>query len=398
MPSVFVFMVSVFLPSIFLLAICLSSQAVLARDFVPTSDAVVVEKLSPRIDSKKPMRDSMQSSTQLLTRSGALADSRVGLAISQAKQLIVMAKKTADPRYLGRAQATLMPWWDDIKAPAEVAVLKATVQQSRHEFDAARATLKRMLDMDPSQAQGWLTLATLERLSGNYELALQACEKVMSASSYALACRLETNSMLGQTVQARDGFAALIKSAPDVQSQAWFHSLLAESQERAGQDASALKSYRASIALSPDTYTALALSDLLLRNEKFAQALLVLAQEPLSDAVLIRRAYAYKQLNNPLWETLRDELYERFAALKARGDDERLHARELALAALWLADDGVKALPIAQTNLELQKEPFDWWLVMAAADKAKQPLLVKKFFALARKTKLHDARLYGFEQ
>lgn len=379
-----------------------------SRDFIPTDDSVVIEKLSPRISSRvTAVKISRAASADGLANGVAhgLQDTKnVRAAISAAKEWISLSKKTSDPRYLGRAQATLTPWWDDIKAPSEVAVLKATIQQSRHEFDAARSTLKRMLDMDPSNAQAWLTLATLERLSGNYDLALQACSNVKAQSAsdqstelFAAACRLETSSMMGQVDQARAGFALLIKSTGDEATQAWFYSLLAESEERAGLDAKALKAYRTSIALSADNYTALALSDLLLRGGKFSEAIAALDKLPLSDSVLLRRAYANKRLNNDSWKAMRDELSERFAALKARGDDERLHARELALAALWLEDNAVKALPVAQSNLELQKEPFDWWLVVAAAEKANQPLLLKQLLGSVKQSKLFDARLSKFE-
>ena len=42
-------------------------------------------------------------------------------------------------------------------------MLQATVEQGRHEFSAARATLEHALQTNPAQVQGWLTLATLEQ-------------------------------------------------------------------------------------------------------------------------------------------------------------------------------------------------------------------------------------------
>jgi hypothetical protein len=34
---------------------------------------------------------------------------------------------------------------------------------------------------------------------------------------------------------------------------------------------------------------------------------------------------------------------------------------------LWLDDNPVKAFAIAQSSLVIQKEPLDWWLVLASA-------------------------------
>ena len=53
-------------------------------------------------------------------------------------------------------------------APPAVLVMRATVAQFLHDFDAAEATLKSALALQPGNAQGWLTLATLLRVRGRY--------------------------------------------------------------------------------------------------------------------------------------------------------------------------------------------------------------------------------------
>ena len=63
-----------------------------------------------------------------------------------------------DPRFLGYAQAALGPWWTQPAAPTTVLVLRATIRQSRHEFDAAVADLDRVLQRDPKHAQALLTV------------------------------------------------------------------------------------------------------------------------------------------------------------------------------------------------------------------------------------------------
>jgi hypothetical protein len=351
------------------------------RDIAPTSDAQVIETLQPRV------------------RASAATPQA---AASAARQAIHLARQSADPRYLGRAQAVLAPWWDKVDAPIELAVLQATVQQSRHEFSAAKATLDKALQRGPSHAQGWLTLATLERVAGRYPQALVACAQVARAAAalYAAACQLETQSLQGQHEVAQRGLEVLRQQTTDTTVQAWLQSLLAESEERAGRDAAALTAYQASTALAPDGYTTLAQTDLLLRaarTDGLQKALQLLSNQPDSDAVLLRRAYAMKLLNDLRWQALASQLRERFAALDARGDNPAAHARERAMAYLWLDGDAGRALQSAKLNLSLQKEPLDWWLALHSAQLADQPAELTRLRNALEATGLRDARLQRWQ-
>jgi predicted Zn-dependent protease len=315
-----------------------------------------------------------------------------------ARQAITLARETADTRYLGRAQASLARWWNKSDAPVELAVLQATVHQSRHEFAAARTILTQALQREPGHAQGWLTLATLERVAGNYPSAMTACAQVTRAGAqlYGAACQLETASLQGQHDEARRALAALQRQTLDASTQAWLGSLLAESEERAGRDGAALTVYQASLALAPDGYTALAAADLLLRTGQASAALKLLADQPASDAVLLRRAYALKLQNDRQWQALSNELQARFAALDQRGDDPATHARERALAYLWLDADAAKAWAAAKLNLTLQKEPLDWWLALQSAQRAGQTAELARLRSAVAATGLRDARLVPF--
>jgi tetratricopeptide (TPR) repeat protein len=345
-----------------------------SRDITPSSDNQVIEKLAPRV---------------------RISASTPEAAAKAARQAITLARQTADVRYLGRAQATLQRWWDQADAPVELAVLQATVHQSRHEFAAAHRVLQSALQREPLHAQGWLTMATIERVAGRYPAALTACAAVERAGAalYAAACMLETRSLQGQHDEATQGFDALRRQTKDSATQAWLLSLAAENEERAGRDAAALTAYQSSLALDKDTYTALGAADLLLRTGRAAQALPLLTPLPDSDAVLLRRAYAAKLLGNTAWQDLATQLRQRIEALDQRGDDPVAHARERALMHLWLDADGARALTSAQLNLTLQKEPFDWWLALQSAQLAGQTNALDKLQQGIAATGLRDARL-----
>lgn len=354
-----------------------------ATAVAPQRDEEVIEVL-PAVTRLRPV---------LASNVSASADQSA--ATSTARQDIATARQTGDTRYWGRAQAVLSPWWDRPDAPVDIAVLQATVQQGRHEFDASRQVLTAALARAPGHAQGWLNLAALERLSARYAQSLAACDAVARAGAalYAQACRLETQSLQGQHAASAQGLTALIAQARDKDQRAWLLSLLAEAQERAGRDAPATRAYAQSLAIDADLYTAIAYSDLLLRTGKFAQAVQTLQNSPETDAVLLRRAKAWRTLGDARWTAARTQLHERTAELRRRGDNPELHGRELALIALWLDDDAGGALALARRNLLLQREPVDWWVALLCARQAKDQTALADISDAIRAAGLQDARL-----
>ena len=367
-----------------LAALQLSAFAVTAVQ--PGSDDEVLEVL-PAVTRSRPALMALPASVS--------RPADIAAAAQQARAAIAVARQAGDTRYWGRAQAALAPWWDRADAPADIAVLQATVQQGRHEFAASRKVLTAALARSPQHAQGWLNLAALDRLSARYADSLVACEAVERAQQplYAAACRLETQSLQGQHQAAAQGLQALLDQSTEASLRSWLWSLLAEVHERSGKDAAAADAYVRSLGFAPDLYTAIAYSDLLLRTGKTAQALQVLAPLPETDAVLVRQAVAWRRLGDTRWTATRSVLQERVAALRRRGDDPALHARELALAALWLDDDPPRALALARSNLLLQREPLDWWLGLQSARQAKDVAAQTAITDAIRDAGLQDVRL-----
>ena len=372
-----------------MLVACSIPALVSAATAVPSgADDVVVEVL-PSTTRQRPVSVGAQA---------AIADPQK--AAGAARDAIAMARQTGETRYWGRAQAVLRPWWDVPQAPVELAVLQATVQQGRHEFDAARRILEGALAREPGHAQGWLTLASLNRLSARYADSLQACAAVARAGQalYATACQLETQSLQGLHDVAISGFERLLSQVSNTDQASWLWSLLAESLDRAGQAELAGRGFQRSLALVPDLYTAIAYSDLLLRRGRPAQALRALSGSPETDAVLLRRATAWKRMGQGPWKEARETLRMRTAELVRRGDDPLLHGRELALVALWLDDDPVEALRLARVNLQLQKEPLDWWVALQSARQAKNSAVQQELTSMIRSVGLQDQRLNGERQ
>ena len=374
-----------FIGAVALLLVALPHVASAAVTIQPVRDDEVIELL-PVITRVRP--------AALVAERKAPDAAAAALTV---REDISQARQTGDTRYWGRAQSTLGPWWDRADAPVDMAILQATVQQGRHEFEASRKVLTAALTRSPNHAQGWLNLAALERLSGNYAQALTSCARVAGAGQalYGQACALETQSLQGQHQAATQGLQALANQASDNGQRSWLWSLLAESQERWGRDAAAAQAFQKSLAFEPDLYTAIAYSDLLLRTGKSAQAEAVLSRLPETDAVLLRRATAWRRLGDARWSATLGTLRERTAELTRRGDDPTLHGRELALIALWLEDDPARALVLARSNLTLQREPIDWWIALQSAQQAKDAAATAELTTTMRQTGLQDTRLGG---
>ena len=371
----------------------LNFNALAVTPLQPAKDDEVLEVL-PAITRTRPAPSGLASGVSA-TKASAPRLADPAAAAAQARQDIAVARQTGDTRYWGRAQAALLPWWDRADAPVDIAVLQATVQQGRHEFEASRKFLAAALARAPGHAQGWLNLAALERLSARYAESLSACDAVARAGQalYAQACRLETQSLQGQQQLAAQGLQTLIAQTQDAGQQSWLYSLLAESQERAGQASASATAYQSSLKLEPDLYTAIAYSDLLLRTGQPSQALAAMAALPETDAVVLRRAAAWKRLGDARWVGARAQLKEYSAELARRGDDPALHGRELALAALWLDDDAPAALALARRNLLLQREPVDWWVALQSAQLAKDAAALAEIRAALAAAGLRDTRL-----
>jgi tetratricopeptide (TPR) repeat protein len=360
--------------SILWTSVCLAGLSLAqGRDLSAYPDDFVLEKLKERI--QKP-----NSQAELL---GAVRQ-----AISQFRQ-------SADPRTLGQAQAMIGKLWSNPEASHELLTLQATIEQSRHEFANARKTLDLALSQPTrSQAQAWLTRATIERVQGEYAGAEKSCKSITdpSAQLYARACLLETISLQGQWENARLGYVQLLREQRTSEQQAWLYSLLAENEQRAGQLPQALKYFAISLSLDSDVYTALAYADALLSQKQAAQALVALQHQPDSDSVLIRRASAYKQLQDPRFDAAAQALEARMAALAQRRDSAG-HAREQALFALDVQGKPQAAFALAQSNLQQQREPIDWRIAIQSAQQAGLAADKAKLIQAAAQTGLKDTSL-----
>src|SRR5262245_32085823 len=92
-----------------LLAALVASSGARAEPVVPASDDEILERVAVRNGELSAERARL-----------AAAPDDLDLAVSIAQQYVAQGRKEADPRYYGRAQAVLAPWWSAAEPPLPV--------------------------------------------------------------------------------------------------------------------------------------------------------------------------------------------------------------------------------------------------------------------------------------
>lgn len=346
-----------------LLGIGLFTSA-LAEPFIPASTDSVLERLAP-----PPPGSSHAQLRQLRT---ALLQTPTDLeAAAQLSRLYIeQARLQGDPRYLGHAQAILSPWWEDPQPPIQALLLRAILRQSNHEFEAALADLDQVINRQPTNAQAWLTRASLYQVRGDYAAARSDCRKLLRLSHSAIAhgCLASIASLSGQGKLAYTLLQQQLTANTGLTAneQQWLQGLLAEIAYRRGDYPTAERHFQHALSTTTaDTYLLGAYADALLDAGRPQAVIELLSTRAQADTLLLRLAIAEQRLQRPTANNRIEELSARFAAARQRGDAK--HLREEARYYLELRRQPDTALDLAQANWKLQREPADAHLLLAAA-------------------------------
>jgi len=360
-----------------------------AEPITPTRDDEVIEVL--------PASAGNREDRQLRKRLAARPDD-VALATTVARRYLEQARESGDPRFAGLALAALRAWPDAASAPDDVLLLRATLEQYLHEFDAAVGHL-RVLVARPSgsrQPQAWLSLATVLRVQGRYRDSDAACREVGAAGAdlYATACLAENAALRGETAQARRSFETMLASrALPPGTRGWLTTSLAELEERDGRAGPAEAAYRSVLRLGPDTYAAIAYADFLIAQRRPAEALAVLKDEARTDTVVLRLAIAGTLARSASAPRDVAEMRERIALANERPEASVFHGREQAMFALVVERDPERALELARGDVARQREPLDLLVFAQAAHASGRRDAIEEARRLKASIGLHDRRI-----
>jgi len=365
------------------------AQPALAVPLNPTSDDEIIERL-PAVNGNR--AEERRARERL-----AQQPRDVELAVATAKRYLDQAHALGDPRFAGMAMAALEGWKDEASMPDPVLMMRATLQQYLHEFDASAASLQRLLARPGEpRLQAWLTLATVRRVQGRYADSDLACKQVArgGGSVHGNACLAENAALRGDVARARAAFAALLADRRQPAStQAWLSTSVAEMEQRAGNVDAADAAYRAALKLDADAYTTLAYADFLIEQKRPAQALVLLKGQPRSEAVLLRLAIAGLQAGAASAATDAAEMRERIALANERPDAKVFHGREQAMFALMVDRDPQRASALARGNVARQREPLDVLVLAQAARAGGEPAALQDARRVVAEMGLRDRRI-----
>lgn len=302
----------------------------------------------------------------------ALPDSPQQLADIIQSQ-IVQSRNTGDPRFLGYAEGLFQRWPGDMTD--RLRVLRATLNQSLHQFQAARQELNTVVAEtdDPQQRnQARLLLANLELVQGNYDDARAHCLSLKETlpGLVSASCIAQVEARTGNARKAYSNLQAQInaRTTGDVTGRLWAEGTLGDIAAQLGKDEAA-KHWLAVLGVTPDDlYTRSQLADWYLAHGETARVLKLTDSYEDVDSLTVIRAIAMKQAGDTRADALINELKERFAEARWRGT--LLHQRDIARFQLDIEENPADALENAASNWGDQREPLDTRLLLRAADAA----------------------------
>jgi Tfp pilus assembly protein PilF len=370
------------LVGIFVLGAAGVSPTARAEPFVPPHDQQVLEQV--------PAGGHFSARTGHGRIDDALPD-----AIARAQTYIRLSRRTGDPRFAGRAEALLAPWWRQRRAPAEALLVRALIRQHRHEFAAALRDLDTVLALEPRNPQALLTRATIHQVTGDYDAARSSCLRLLGAASdlTAVTCVASVSSLSGRAEAAFETLNQALQDHPRsrAEERQWALGVLADIAVRMGRHGQAERLFaRALSAAPPDVYLLTRYADFLLERRRFDEVLARLQGYGSVDALALRRTRALHQLGLPGAGSETRALTRRLEQMQRRGDS---HPGFQARAHLYILEQPADALHFALRNWATQREPEDTQLVLEAALAAGQPRAARPVLEWLDRSGLEDVRL-----
>ncbi len=343
--------------------------AAYAEPYRPTDDTQVLQRLSFKA-SDPIVREIDTLRTKLRGNPDNLES-----AVKLATHYIEQGRSEGDPRFLGQAQAILSPWWNKPTPPPAALLLRATIRQNAHEFDQALADLDQVLAVEPNNAQAWLTKASILQVQTRYDEARRACQRLarLAAAHVLLGCLGDIAGVTGQSVKSRELLRQVLSDTTlSERERIWIATILAETAARTGAIREAEESFAEAFKVGiKNQYLLGAYADFLLDQRRYQDVMSLLQSETRADGLLLRLALAEQTLKLPIFQNHTAELAARFAAGRDRGTT--VHVREEARFTLALQHDARRALPLAQANWNVQREPADARILLESALAAKNP-------------------------
>ena len=192
--------------------------------------------------------------------------------------------------------------WNLPNPPAEVRLLRATILQWQHQFDAARLDLDAVISADDKGVvQAHLTRATVLMVQGEPDAARHDCAALVNHTEPLIAatCIAAASALMGRAVPMEAALTTALtqtgKATPA--ASVWAYTELAEINDRLGRVEAARRDYQQALQLQQatghrDPYLLASYADFLLDRGENAQVVLLLDGLERIDNLLLRLALA----------------------------------------------------------------------------------------------------------
>ena len=294
-------------------------------------------------------------------------------AAAVARRLTELGKASGDVRQFGYARAAIGEWWDAADPPVEVRAVRAELREVDHDYVGAAEDLRAVLAARPDDAQAWLELSNVLRVTGDLDGARRAATELETVAGQAAAA-VAWVPIWTFTGDAERSAAVLDRLDGQVPATLtpWLTLNRAAAAEARGDPAAAEAAYRLGLAATPaDGPLLRGFGHLLLTRGDDAAVLAELGDHTDDTGVLLLVAIAADRLGDPSAEDHRLALGQRFDEIRLRGGTP--HGRFEARYHLELLDDPARALELARANWQSQRETADAWIVLRSAEAAGEP-------------------------
>jgi hypothetical protein len=376
----------------FALGLFLTAGVVLADQtmpYTPVNASVVLQLVPPTTDPR--VRRFAQLRNDFSQHPGD-ANKAVALALAY----IDYGRSTGDARFLGRAMAVIAPAMQQPAPAIPVLLVHATIQQSRHDFQASREELTQILKRDPGNAQAWLTLATIGMVQGDDALANDACVHLANASSdfMGIVCTASLRSLTGHAPQAYALMSMVEDPGPKAPTaiKAWVEGLMADTAARMGKPDLADAHFRSALQMTPgDNFLLADYGEFLLDQGRPQEAINLVSGDIQSDTSFLVLVSAENVLGLPRTRTDVAEMNARFQSMAQRGD--HVFMREQSSYMLHVLLDPKAALDLAQQDWKVQRSPKDVRVYLEAALATHEPAAATPVLDFVARTHLDDVTI-----
>jgi predicted Zn-dependent protease len=249
------------------------------------------------------------------------------------------------------------------------------VLQRLHRFDEAEADLNKVLQQQPDNAQAWLTRYSIALVRDDLETADRACQYLRQYRPGLLAesCTQEVASYAEQPEQAVSKLSRALEVASGAHPVERDYALVTLAVMASRLHLPEAGTYwQQSLLQDPDDlYRRARYADWLL-DQRDPETVVKITQgyEPI-DTLAVLRAIALKRTGHPDADALSQDLEQRFAEARWRG--EFLHQWEYARFMLDVKNEPDAAFMAARENWKTQRAGPDRELLIRAAAAAGQP-------------------------